>query len=393
MTVRLINFAYKDIFLHYSKKYNIYRDLYIKDLFGLEIKNSETQVTLQIRKIYLKNNLLCYLFNQGDSNKTDLLIIGTLSLLNEISKDILSEGDEGIGLLIQRTIDNYLNYDNNSFVIGNKNFDFNSPYVMGILNVTPDSFSDGGKFYDKNKAVEHGIKLLKEGADILDIGGESTRPNAEQISVDEELKRVIPVLEDIKKQMPEAIISVDTTKSDVAFEALKRGAEIINDISGLTFDKQMLNVVKDFNASLVIMHIKGTPKIMQINPVYDETISDIYKFLYKQTLLAKEQGIKNIFIDPGIGFGKRIFDNYELIKRLDEFKCIGQPILIGLSRKSFIGKALNLDVGQRDNATAAAEVVAIKNGAKVIRTHNVKFGVQIKKIVNYIENPKLAANV
>jgi dihydropteroate synthase len=275
-------------------------------------------------------------------------------------------------------------YGHQKYQIGERVFDFDKSYVMGILNITPDSFSDGGLYFDKTKAVKYGLQMIKEGADILDIGGESTRPNAELISEDEEIRRVIPVIKGILAERNDAIISVDTTKSAVAEEALKAGAKIVNDISGLTFDHQLQDVIKKYDASVVIMHMKGEPKTMQTNPEYDNIIEDIYDFLSNQTLKALNTGIKNIFIDPGIGFGKTVDHNFEIIKRLDEFRKLGFPMVFGASRKSFIEKTLNLDPPSRDIASAIINAAAISNGARIIRTHNVKYGVQTVKLMNKI---------
>ncbi len=255
---------------------------------------------------------------------------------------------------------------------------------MGILNITPDSFSDGGLYFNLNDAVNHAFKMIDEGADIVDIGGESTKPGSDFVTVDEEINRVIPVIKVILDKKPEAIISVDTTKSIVAEEALKNGAQIINDISGLTFDSNMSKVISKYDAAVVIMHIKGTPKTMQQNPSYDDVVNEVYNFLKLQIVKAKEAGNSKIIIDPGIGFGKRIQDNFELIKNLSEFKELNYPILIGLSRKSFIGKTLDLDIEKRDTASAVLEGLAIKNGAGIIRTHNVKNAVQVCKLFNQL---------
>ena len=292
---------------------------------------------------------------------------------------------------------NYINYGNNLisqvnnseynhqiYKIGDRIFNFEYSYVMGILNVTPDSFSDGGEYLDKSKAVIHGIQMIEEGADILDIGGESTRPNAEPVCKDEEINRIVPVIKEILAKKKDAIISVDTTKSVVADEALKSGAKIINDISGLMYDSKILDVIKKHDASVIIMHIKGNPKTMQNNPEYDNIIEEIYDFLLRQSSIASKAGIKNIFVDPGIGFGKTVEHNFEIIKRLDDFKSLGFPMVFGASRKSFIGKTLELDPTERDTASAIVNAIAIKNGAKIIRTHNVKFGVQTTKLMNKI---------
>jgi dihydropteroate synthase len=268
--------------------------------------------------------------------------------------------------------------------IGNKLFDFNKSYVMGILNVTPDSFSDGGSFYEKEKAVSYGLKMLEDGADIIDIGGESTRPGAAQVTADEELNRVIPVIEEILQHRPNTIISIDTTKQKVAETALKSGAKIVNDISGLTFEPGLANIISKYDAAVIIMHMKGTPKTMQINPFYDDVVSEVYDYFVSQTDFTVKSGINKIFIDPGIGFGKRLEDNLTLINNLSHFLQLNYPIVIGLSRKSFIGKILNLEPAQRDEASAILNAIAISNGARIIRTHNVKAGVQTCKLLNEI---------
>ncbi|HEX9253388.1 MAG TPA: dihydropteroate synthase [Ignavibacteriaceae bacterium] len=266
----------------------------------------------------------------------------------------------------------------------NKPLSFNSPKIMGIVNVTPDSFSDGGKYFSVDAAVDHGLKLLDEGADIIDIGGESTRPGSDPVPVEEELRRTIPVIKNILKQRKDSIISIDTTKSEVANRALDTGAELINDISGLTFDENMLLVAKEFDAGIVIMHIKGNPKTMQQNPEYKDVVKEVYDFLLVQSLQAKQNNLDKIIVDPGIGFGKRIEDNFNLIKNLDYFKSLGYPVMIGLSKKSFIGKTLNLDIDQREIGTVILETISILKSARIIRTHNVKYCNQIVKLASHI---------
>jgi dihydropteroate synthase len=261
--------------------------------------------------------------------------------------------------------------------------EFESPLIMGILNVTPDSFSDGGNYFSKEKAVKHALEMFEQGADIVDIGGESTRPGSEQVSLEEEIRRVIPVINEILLQKPDSFLSIDTTKSDVALKACKAGVKIINDISGLTFDSEIVHVAKEFSASLVIMHIKGTPRNMQVNPYYENVVSEVYEFLEGQIQKAKDAGVEDIIVDPGIGFGKRVEDNFEILKNLSEFKKFDYPVLVGLSRKSFLGKVLNLDISERDTATSIAETIAIINGASIIRTHNVTNAVNARKLLNY----------
>jgi dihydropteroate synthase len=270
------------------------------------------------------------------------------------------------------------------YLIGEKEFSFDKAYLMGILNVTPDSFSDGGIYLNKDIAINYGLSLLEQGADIIDIGGESTRPGAGQVSEDDELNRILPVIKGILRVKKNSIISVDTTKSLVAWEALKSGAKIINDISGLTLNPDLLNVVSEYNASIIIMHMKGEPRTMQNNPVYSNLIREIYDFLLNQSQKAAIAGVNNIFIDPGIGFGKTVEHNFEIIKRIGEFNSIGYPIVIGNSRKSFLGKTLDLEPADRDVASAIVNAVSIRNGARIIRTHNVKMGIQTIKLLNNI---------
>jgi dihydropteroate synthase len=341
---------------------------------GLSSQDSHSlSELLQKEKVEFKEQ------NTGDKNNLYIL-----TCLPDFLKII--EGQEKSYLQkIQSTISNYINYDSIEYKIHNKKFSFNKSYVMGILNVTPDSFSDGGLYAERGSAVKHALQMLDEGADFIDVGGESTRPGSESVSEKEELARVVPIIEEILKIRPEAIISIDTYKAKVAEESLKAGAKIVNDISGGTFQPEIFDVVKEFDSSIIIMHIKGTPKNMQVNPHYDNLIEEIYNFLYRQTEAAVSKGIKNILIDPGIGFGKRLInDNLEIIERLEDFKSLCYPILIGLSKKSFLGKMLNLEVGERELPSAVIESIAVKNGARIIRTHNVKNGVQVCELLNKI---------
>lgn len=261
----------------------------------------------------------------------------------------------------------------------------NQIYVMGILNVTPDSFSDGGKYFNLNLATEHAFEMSEDGADIIDIGGESSRPGAEEVSVEEEINRTIPTIENILKHKPNAIISIDTTKWLVAQAALEKGAKIINDISGLA-DENMLEVVKKYNASIVIMHMQGKPRTMQENPKYGNVFEEVYEYLMNKINSTKAKGVSSIIVDPGIGFGKRVNHNYELLRNLAKFQQLESPLLIGVSRKSLIGKSLNLEIENRDIATIILETDAVNKGAKIVRTHNVKNAVQLKKINKLLTN-------
>lgn len=244
---------------------------------------------------------------------------------------------------------------------------------MGILNITPDSFYDGGKFFDCSKAIKHAKKIIEDGADIIDVGGESTRPGSDSISVTEEINRVIPVIKKLVKEL-DVPISIDTYKYEVAKEALKNGASLVNDITGLHEDKKIAELIADYKAGVVIMHIKGTPKDMQLNPVYDDLISEILEYLEEGIKKALEVGINrdSIAIDPGIGFGKQVEHNLKIIANLSKFKSLGFPLLIGTSRKSFIGKILDADVNDRLEGTLATIAISIANGANIIRVHDVK---------------------
>jgi len=280
------------------------------------------------------------------------------------------------------TINNFEKSNLTSYKIGNKLFSFNRAYTMGVLNVTPDSFSDGGMYNTRRSALKFALKMLDDGADIIDIGGESSRPGSDQVGENEELERVIPVVMEILNKRPESVLSVDTTKSGVALAALNAGAVMINDISALRYDPEMVNVIKHFDSAVALMHMKGKPKNMQENPYYENVIEEVYDFLAERSSFAAENGIEKIFIDPGIGFGKRLEDNFNLIQRLEDFISLSYPIMIGFSRKSFIGKLLDLEVDKRDEATMALNTLAISRGAKIIRTHNVKLGVQSCKLMN-----------
>ncbi len=250
---------------------------------------------------------------------------------------------------------------------------------MGVLNVTPDSFSDGGKYFDMDKAVEYGLKLVEHGADIIDIGGESTRPGSDPVSFEEELRRVIPVIRNIRSQSP-VCISIDTYKSNLALEAINSGADIVNDISGFTFDRNMVDVVRDSGTPVIIMHIKGTPRNMQKNPHYDDLIGELIEYFKERINYAIKAGLskEQIILDPGIGFGKRLDDNFEIIRNLKQIDKLGYPVLVGPSRKSFIGLTLDLPTDERLEGTAAAVTASILNGARIVRVHDV---LEMKRVI------------
>jgi dihydropteroate synthase len=263
--------------------------------------------------------------------------------------------------------------------------------IMGILNVTPDSFSDGNRFFDPGRAVEHALQMVEDGADIIDIGGESTRPGAEAVTLDEELRRVIPVIEAIAKRVS-APISIDTYKATVASRAIEAGASIINDISGLKFDPDMAGVAAGAGVPVILMHIKGTPRDMQKDPVYSDLISEILDYFGDSILIAETAGVdrSRMVIDPGIGFGKTIDHNLQILRNLSEFKELGMPILVGVSRKAFIGKILGgVGPDERLEGTAAAVAISIMNGANIVRVHDVKEMAKVVKVVDAIKRGEI----
>ena len=260
-------------------------------------------------------------------------------------------------------------------------------HVMGVLNVTPDSFFDGGKYFDPDRAFERALEIEQEGADLIDIGGESTRPGSDPVEISEEMRRVIPLIEKLKGKIS-IPISIDTKKSEVAEAALQAGASIVNDVSAFRADPEMISVVAKYNVPVVIMHMKGTPKTMQNNPTYEDIIGEIYRYLDETIQMAVERGIsKNkIIIDPGIGFGKKWEDNFVILGCLKEFQNLMCPILVGVSRKSFIGWALDLPEEKRLMGTAGAVAASVMNGANIVRVHDVKEIVQVVRIVDRIKN-------
>jgi dihydropteroate synthase len=270
---------------------------------------------------------------------------------------------------------------NFKFLCGKFQLDLTRPYVMGIVNVTPDSFSDGGKYSSTDLAVEHGLRLIAEGADILDIGGESTRPGAQLVSLDEELRRVIPVIEALSK-VTSVPLSIDTYKPEVMCAAILAGADIVNDICALREDGA-LEIVANSNAGVCLMHMQGVPQTMQINPVYTDVVIEVKQFLQARVDVALTHGIarERILLDPGFGFGKTTAHNVALIQHLDSLAELDFPLLVGLSRKSVLGKIAGGDELQRLHAGLAACVVSVMKGAKIVRVHDVKATVDALKVV------------
>ena len=259
--------------------------------------------------------------------------------------------------------------------------------IMGILNVTPDSFFDGGLHYRTNDAVKHGLEMVNDGADIIDVGGESSRPFSDPLPFEEELRRAIPVIKALSQEI-DIPISVDTYKSEVVRQALEAGAKMVNDISALRFDPVMGQLVADAGVPIVLMHMKGTPKNMQANPTYKDLLGEIIGFLNKAVEQAVKIGIKRdlIIIDPGIGFGKSFNDNLKIIKNLYKFSSLGQPLLVGTSNKSFIGHVLDLTVESRETGTMATVAASVLNGANIVRVHNVKTAKETVTIIDAIKS-------
>lgn len=262
-----------------------------------------------------------------------------------------------------------MNFD--SLNCGGQLIELRQPKIMGILNVTPDSFFDGGKWNSKDAALQQAEQMLKEGATFLDIGGMSSRPGAEAVSVEEELRRVLPVVEAIHEAFPQAVISVDTYRSKVAKEAVAAGAQLINDISAGRFDEDLLPTVAELKVPYILMHMQGTPKTMQQQPQYTDLIQDLYDFFIEKTQACKALGIEELLLDVGFGFGKTVAHNYALLQNMRVFESLGYPILAGVSRKSMICKTLKCEPASALNGTTALHVIALQQGAKILRVHDV----------------------
>lgn len=264
---------------------------------------------------------------------------------------------------------------------GGKLIDLKIPRIMGIINVTPDSFYAGSRYFDEKSILEAASRMLDEGADFIDVGGYSSRPGAEDITIEEEKSRVLRALKLITREIPGAIVSVDTFRAEIAYEAVVEcGAKIINDISGGEADKEMFNVVAELNVPYILMHMQGTPRTMQINPVYNDVVADILMWFGERIFKLRTMGVKDIILDPGFGFGKTVEHNFELLRRLGEFKIAGLPIMVGLSRKSMIWKTLGVKPEDALNGTTALNMAALINGADILRVHDVKEAVQVRTL-------------
>lgn len=343
----------------------------------------------------LKQNMLS---NGGDAavcrgavdfsvETTDVLLMGTRKQYDQLI-DSLRAQPFGLRVLGEDIASSVEGFFREGYVFRCGRFSLSlgeRTHLMGILNVTPDSFSDGGKFVHVDSAIEHAFQLVREGADIIDVGGESTRPGSCPVSMQEEIDRVVPVIQGLASSI-EVPISIDTYKAQVAREAIYHGASIVNDISGFSFDEQMTDVVAKSNVGAIIMHIKGTPMSMQRDPHYESVTGEIIEFLQKQIERGLQSGISKdrLVVDPGIGFGKRLEHNLEILRRLQEFKVLGCPILIGTSRKSMIGELLSVPVAQRLEGTAATCAVAVMNGAHICRVHDVLAMSRVVRIVDAV---------
>ncbi|MFQ5835649.1 MAG: dihydropteroate synthase [bacterium] len=309
------------------------------------------------------------------SKKSDVLLIGTEAQLKKVLPR-LNRQPFNLPQVSQQLTELLKNFKKDKFVLSFKDKKMNlarKVAVMGILNLTPDSFYDGGKYTTQARALRRVEEMVKEGADLIDIGGESTRPGAKEVDQEEEIRRVIPVIRKIK-ELFEIPVSIDTYKTKVAKRALEAGVDMINDISGLRFDPQLKEAVARSGVPVVLMHIKGTPVDMQNNPRYGSLMGEIISYLSESIRLAQKAGIdlKKIIVDPGIGFGKTSEHNLQILNHLGELRSLGRPILIGVSRKSFIGATLKLPLEERLEGGLAAASLAVMQGAKIIRTHDVK---------------------
>ncbi len=267
-----------------------------------------------------------------------------------------------------------------------KLIEFNTPMIMGIINTTPDSFFEDSRTQSIDLILKQVSQFINEGVDVVDVGGYSSRPGADDVTEQEEINRILPAIIAIRKAHPNLIISIDTFRPTVAEVALKNGANIINDISGGLLDTSIFKIASDYTAPYIMMHMKGTPKNMQNNTQYKHLIKDLVYFFSKQIQLAQQFGVKDIIIDPGLGFSKTLDQNYEIIKHLDLFKVLDKPILIGASRKSMLYKLLDITPKEALNATTIINTIALLNGANILRVHDVKEAVEVKKIVEKIKN-------
>ncbi|WP_317191774.1 dihydropteroate synthase [Fulvivirga marina] len=274
----------------------------------------------------------------------------------------------------------------NTLNIGGNIVSLQTPLVMGILNTTPDSFFDGGRYTHEKAVLERARSMVDEGVDIIDIGGYSSRPGAENISTEDELKRVIPHIKNIRKELPDVYLSIDTFRATIAEKSIEAGADIINDISGGDLDKRMYDVVTDAQVPYILMHMRGTPQTMKQKTSYDNILIEILNFFEKKVSELHSRGVKDIVVDPGFGFAKTMDQNYALLKNLNYFKVLGLPLLAGVSRKSFIYKKLGIPPSEALNGTTVLNTIALLNGVQILRVHDVKEAVETVKLFNLTYN-------
>ena len=274
----------------------------------------------------------------------------------------------------------------NKIEVKNTSLDLSTPKIMGIINMTDDSFYDGGTNYNSNKTLKKITKFIKEGADIIDIGGYSSRPGAKNISIKEEWKRIKDIIPIVNKNFPKTIISVDTFRSEIAKRAIENGAHIINDISGGSIDKCLFDTVASLKTPYILTHIKGNPENMQENPNYNSVINEITEYFQKKIKTLKSKGINNIIIDPGFGFGKSLQHNYEILNNLNKFKKFNLPILVGVSRKSMIYRLLETNPKEALNGTTIVNTLCLLGGANILRVHDVKEAKECIKIIKFAQN-------
>lgn len=365
--------------------------------YVVKLQGVRTPPALILKEDMLAKGGDCTIHRDAITNKVeraDCLLMGTAKNYALLTADLRLQ-PFGLGRLAEEIEEAIANYERESPAVPGEDLpepvkSFFAKFaektlVMGILNVTEDSFSDGGSYSDPNAAVEHALRMEEDGADVIDLGGESSRPGSDPVSADEEKARVLPVIEALVKKLA-VPISVDTYKPDVARAALDAGAHILNDISGFS-DPAMRELAAEKKVPSVIMHMQGTPKTMQENPTYGDVVSEVMGFLRERTALLVEAGLPEEFVivDPGIGFGKTSEHNLEIIRNLADFKSLGRPVLMGVSKKHFIGKALGgLPVDERCEGTAAAVAVSIANGANIVRVHDVKEMSRVAKVADAI---------
>ena len=317
----------------------------------------------------------------GKIEKTDCILSGTMREFEKICEKL--SGQPLKLKILAEEIKRFVLEPPGVFLINKKRFERSKCYIMGILNITPDSFSDGGKYFDKEKALKHADELIKDGADILDIGGESTRPYAEPVTADEEIERVLPVIIAIRAKYPHFPLSIDTRNAKTAKEAIKAGADIVNDVSAGLWDGDMFKTCAELGVPIILNHSQGTPENMQDNPLYENCTEEVFESLITQAKKAENAGIGLIIIDPGLGFGKTKEQNWEIIKNIKRFVTPKYPLLVGHSRKTFLKETFNTeDIDELDNATAVVSGRLAQNGVNIIRVHNVK----AHKALKYLQN-------